>query len=236
MEKILNIAIVGKIDENGLPKIKPVYFTPFSDLGASYTTFSYTTDEKTIANALEKCDGILFTGGVDVHPKRYNEHILNATVSIDEKRDEMEFAFIVQALKSSKPILAICRGVQLLCVAMGGTLYQDLPTQKPSFIAHKQIEGRTKHSHFVNVEKASPLFDLLKSERVRVNSFHHQAIKTLGKNLAVMALADDEIIEAIYSTESRYIRAYQWHPERLIETETTNIELFRDFVNACRLN
>ena len=168
MKKTLNIAIIGKTDTNGRPIINDEYFSPFTDLGATYTTFSYTADEKNIESALKECDGILFTGGVDIHPKRYYEHILNDTVSIDEKRDEMEFAIMEQALKLNKPILAICRGVQLLNVAMGGSLYQDLPTQKRSAIEHRQTEGRREFSHFVNVEKASPLYATTLFEESRV--------------------------------------------------------------------
>jgi putative glutamine amidotransferase len=233
MKKILNLAILGKTDENGTAVINSEYFTPFNDFGASYTTFSYTTDAKTIETALEKCDGIVLTGGVDVHPKRYNESILNDSVTIDERRDEMEFAFVERALKKNLPILAICRGVQLLAVAMGGTLYQDLPTQKPSDIAHKQVEAKSEFSHFINIEKTSPLYALIGKERARVNSFHHQAIKTLPPTLSVMATSDDGIVEAVFGKGTQYIRGYQWHPERLYSKDELSQKIFLDFLSNC---
>ena len=233
MKNVLNIAIIGKTDESGSPIINSEYIDSITGLGATCTTFSYTTDENTIKDALENVDGIMFTGGVDIHPKRYGEEILNGSVTIDERRDKMEFEVMAQALKTGKPILAICRGVQLLCVAMGGSLYQDLPLQKPSEIAHRQTEGRKEFSHFVNVEKGSPLYVLLKSERVRVNSFHHQAIKTVAPALSVMATSDDGIVEAVAGKGAQYIRGYQWHPELLYSKAESSKKIFADFLSNC---
>jgi len=148
-------------------------------------------------------------------------------------RDDFDFLVIKEVLKTDKPILAICRGIQLLNVALGRTLIQDIPTQAPSSVLHKQAESRYEFSHYVNVVKGSPLAKIVGGKRLRVNSFHHQAIASLGAGLSVMATSEDGIIEAVYGESERFLRAYQWHPELLIEKDEISNKLFAEFVDAC---
>ena len=129
----------------------------------------------------------------------------------------------------------MCRGIQLVNVCFGGTLYQDIPTELDTGMIHKQKEPEDAPSHEVNVLESTPLYELLKSKRVVANSFHHQAIKKLGDGLEIMATADDGIIEAVCFVGERYIRAYQWHPERLYVTDSLNRRLFCDFIEACSI-
>lgn len=131
--------------------------------------------------------------------------------------------------------MAICRGAQLVNVALGGTLYQDIPTEIISNIPHRQTEPKDSHSHEICVFENTPLRNLVMSERIKVNSFHHQALKLLGNGLSVMATADDGVIEAVYSTEHPYLLAYQWHPERLFDADNLNRVLFTDFIDACEV-
>ena len=230
------IGILGEVDGNLVTAVRRNYISAIERAGGAPMLFPYVENNGILDEMIDLCDGIFFTGGKDIDPARYNEIKKETCDEIQQNRDDLEFRAFTKAFEAKKPIFAICRGAQLVNVALGGTLYQDIPSEINTELIHRQTVGEFEYSHDVNIVKDTPLYDLIGSERIKANSFHHQAIKTLGKNLAVMALADDGIIEAIYSTDSRYIRAYQWHPERLIETETTNMELFRDFVNACRLN
>ena len=141
---------------------------------------------------------------------------------------------VQRVLAAQKPILVICRGAQLVNVALGGTLYQDIPTEMQTTLLHRQSEPKFSPSHAVRVIEHTPLMELVGKEWLEANSFHHQAIKHLGKGLAVMAVAEDGIIEAVYATGASYLRAYQWHPERLYDTHWQHRLVFDDFINACR--
>lgn len=135
-----------------------------------------------------------------------------------------------KAYKENKPILAICRGVQLFNVALGGTLYQDIPTQYKTEVHHIQGEERFSASHDILIEKHSPLYTLVKKDVMVGNSFHHQAIKNLGSELEIMARATDGMVEAVWSPKKRYLRGYQWHPERLFDIDGDNRKIFEDFI------
>lgn len=184
---------------------------------------------------VDLCDGFMFTGGCDIHPTRYGEEILPTCGNIQDHRDTIELALFDRAIKTNKPIIAICRGIQLVNVALGGTLYQDIPSQLETDILHKQTQERFEPSHSVQVLENTPLFAMTGGKTTMVgNSFHHQAIKDLGRGLEVMARADDGIIEAVYMPEKKHVRAYQWHPERLWQIDTNNLAIFTEFVKACR--
>ena len=183
---------------------------------------------------IDLCDGFMFTGGCDIHPARYGEEILPECGNIQDHRDVIELAFFEKAIATDKPIIAICRGIQLVNVALGGTLYQDIPSQLKTTLVHSQIEGRFEPSHSVTVVENTPLAAMTGGKTHMVaNSFHHQAIKLLGRGLAVMAYADDGVIEVVYLPDKPYFRAYQWHPERLQAIDADNLAIFTEFVKAC---
>jgi putative glutamine amidotransferase len=180
------------------------------------------------------CDGFMFTGGCDIRPARYGEETRPECGSIQDHRDIIELAFFERAIQTDKPIIAICRGIQLVNVGLGGTLYQDIPSQLNTQMVHKQTQERFEPSHSVNVIENTPLCDMTGGKTTMMaNSFHHQAIKELGRGLAVMARADDGIIEAVYMPEKKHVRAYQWHPERLWQIDADNLAIFTEFVKAC---
>ena len=194
----------------------------------------YVSDDSAIEAFVTLCDGFFFTGGADVSPTRYGEQPKPACGDIQYNRDELEYRVLEQALRTAKPILAVCRGAQLVNVAFGGTLYQDIPSEMDTSIPHRQSEPKFSPSHSVTVWENTPLRALTGRERIPANSFHHQAIKTLGTGLEIMATADDGIVEAVYLPQVRYLRAYQWHPERLYENDRYNRLIFEDFIKACR--
>ncbi len=230
------IAMLCAIENlDGLLKsqLQRTYVDSIAGAGGVPIILPFTESEEEIEEYTELCDGFLFTGGNDINPLRYGEVKSDFCGATEDLRDSFEFAVARLAIRKEKPILGICRGAQLLNVALGGTLYQDIKSEIPSDLLHMQKEPKQSPSHTVRVVDDTPLFSLTEKEFLVANSFHHQAIKKLGRGLLPMAYADDGIIEAVYSTEHRYLRAYQWHPERLFSKDEQNQKIFFDFISAC---
>ncbi|MBR4756724.1 MAG: gamma-glutamyl-gamma-aminobutyrate hydrolase family protein [Bacteroidales bacterium] len=184
---------------------------------------------------VSELDGILFTGGVDIDPSKYGEDVLNDSVEIDAQRDRIDFLYAEAALGRGLPILAICRGEQLMNVVLGGSLYQDLPSQKPSDIAHRQKEDGTVPTHAIAVSPESKLHRIMRSDTLMVNSFHHQAVKVPSPRLTVTALAGDGIVEAYeLSSKKQWLVAVQFHPEIQVRADDHWLDLFKAFVKASR--
>ena len=229
--------IIGIIPSREISEPKLTLFQKYTECieaaGGLPVIIPYAQDDATLDGYVNLCDGFLFTGGVDISPHYYGEEIRDGCGKISPVRDEFELSFVEKVLFFDKPAIFICRGIQLLNVALGGTLYQDIDSEYETDIPHKQKEEKYEFSHEVYIEKDSPLFELFKKEKIRANSFHHQAIKELAPSLIAGAYADDGIIEAVYSSEHEYVRGYQWHPERLYDKDADNEKIFEDFVAAC---
>lgn len=176
-------------------------------------------------------DGLLIPGGPDVDPKFFNEEAIPEIGAIFYERDQFEIPLIQEAQKSGKAILGICRGIQVINIAFGGNVYQDLAKQYPDLkIKHSQFptEGSFP-THKVNIGKDSQLAKIIGDESF-VNSRHHQAVKDLGKNLKITATASDGVIEGIESKDSDQIIAVQWHPESLWQVFPDQLKLFENLV------
>ena len=183
-------------------------------------------DDAALAESLlAKLDGIVFSGGPDLDPAEYGETVWNETVSIDAVRDRSDLMFARAALASGKPVLAICRGEQLMNVVLGGTLYQDIPTQVDTLVKHSGFD------HRIGVEKGSVLYDLFGQDSLTVNSSHHQAVKDPAPGIRITAHAPDGIVEA-YEYEN--VTAVQFHPERMVQTDASWLVLFKYFVDKAR--
>jgi putative glutamine amidotransferase len=228
------IGILAEVNDDKDTKVLYPYVNSIETAGGIPIVLPYTKSEETIDKYIELCDGMVFTGGVDIEPSRYGEVPHEACGKPELFRDDIEFNVFEKLSSTDKPILAICRGAQLINCALGGTLWQDIPSEIPSDIAHRQTEERFSPSHGVKITDETPLRSLVGRERMAANSFHHQAIRVLGKGLRIMAVADDGIIEAFYSTGKQYIRAYQWHPERLFLKDADNLAIFKDFIDAAK--
>lgn len=226
------IGITTSVDEQKSSSVLGAYVKAIEVAGGAPILLPYIEDDSALEAMLSACDGVLFSGGVDIDPARYNEKKRDTCGDISLYRDEIEFKILEKAMKMDLPILAICRGCQLVNVALGGTLYQDIPSELDTDIRHRQIEEKFSYSHDVIIEEDTPLFKLLGTTRIKANSFHHQAIKSLAPTLLSMASADDGIVEAVWCDSVRYLRAYQWHPERLFDEN--NKKIFADFVNEAR--
>lgn len=163
-------------------------------------------------------DGLLLTGGGDIEPAVYGEKPILKLKKIHQLRLQHEIELVKLVCKLNKPILGICLGCQLLNVALGGTLYQDISMQLPTASPHLQKNKRKETSHIVYIKEGSKLHQILKVSKLETNSFHHQAIKQLAPNLNASAYAEDGIIEAIEIKDNDcFLLGIQWHPEELIE-------------------
>ena len=187
----------------------------------------------------ERLDGILIPGGADVDPSVYGEERHECCEVSDPPRDRVELQLIRWALEDGKPVLGICRGIQLINLAAGGTLYQDLAAQLEGCVKHDYFPGqgfeRDALTHDVVIEEGSRIADVFGAGRLRVNSMHHQAIRTLGEGIVVTARsADDGVIEGIEVPDHPFMVGVQWHPEALSVTDAVTRVLFDRFVEAAR--
>ncbi len=211
----------------------PGYSDGIREAGGLPFIFPFTFDKEDLSQLVDMCDGILFTGGQDVSPDIYGEKPLSDKVVCSAIRDRMEKTILKLALKRDLPILGICRGLQFINASLGGTLYQDLPSQKPSSTVHLQDHPYFANVHSVTIIDDSPLFTLLKEKRIGVNSLHHQAVKTLAPSLKPMAISEDGLIEAAYKPEQHFAWAVQWHPEYTFPSDKNSMLIFRKFVEEC---
>lgn len=185
-----------------------------------------------IAEIVARIDGLLLTGGDDVYAEVYGEKVIPGDWRIDAPRTFMEIALIKEARKQNKPVYAICRGCQMLNVAMGGTLYQDVTQQVQHAIQHRSLEKPNWNSHEIQIKEDSLLYKILRRKRYSVNTSHHQAIKDLAHGLRVAATAADGIIEAIEDPQTNFFLGVQWHPETM-KDDTTSLELLKAFIEQC---
>jgi putative glutamine amidotransferase len=184
---------------------------------------------------LPKLDGIIFSGGDDVNPKLYNEAQLPETIRILDERDEIESVLLKSCIKQGKPVFGICRGLQIINVVLGGSLYQHIQSQHPGAIQHDRHDDiRESRHHSVSVTAGSLLDRLTGLPSLQVNTLHHQGIRDLAKGLTTCAkCGEDGLIEAVERTEQRFFLAVQWHPEELTEYPEQR-KLFEGFVKACQ--
>jgi len=195
-------------------------------------------DSKSVAKV--DFDGVLFTGGEDVDPAYYDEVQVNSSVKVNRARDELELTLLKRALRARRPILGICRGVQMINVGFGGSLYQDLESAPPPpesdapVLEHKQQGSRSADTHAVTVTDPASNLGAVFTGSCRVNSLHHQAIKRLGHGLKVTAHAEDGLVEAIESADDYpFLLAVQWHPEEMTDRPVQR-KIFEQFVAKCR--
>ena len=190
-------------------------------------------DEEIIKKMIENVDGIIMTGGSDIHPFRYNEEPIPNIGDINEDRDNFDFTLIKYAVEMNKPIFGICRGIQVINVYFGGSLIQDIQTQKNSNILHSQKAPYHIATHKIQITKDSIIYDMF-GESYEVNSFHHQAIEKLAKDFKVTSTAKDGIIESIeYKKKDSLIFAVQWHPELMSSKNVKMQNIFDMFIDVC---
>jgi putative glutamine amidotransferase len=194
-------------------------------------------DDGTLRCIYERLDGLFLMGGVDMDPSHYGEERLPLCGQTDPARDWTELTLVRWAMQEHKPVLGACRGIQVINVAAGGTLYQDIATQCPQAMKHDYFPTANAYTrdllvHDVQVERQSRLARILAADPVPVNSMHHQGIKDLAPGLVPTALAADGIIEGIEGANGHFLVGVQWHPEELAEKQATHRRLFAALVEA----
>ena len=212
----------------------PGYMKGIELAGGFPVMFPLTSEDEDILQMIRLCDGILFTGGQDVEPQVYGEEKTEACGECRPERDRMEIMLFKELLKDDKPVLGICRGIQLFNACLGGTLYQDLPSQHASQVCHRQFPPYDEPVHEVILQKHTPLQELLEKSVMQVNSYHHQAVDRVADGMIVSAAAPDGIIEAIERPASRFMLGVQWHPETSYFKDIFSRRIFEAFMNACR--
>ncbi|MGB4780997.1 gamma-glutamyl-gamma-aminobutyrate hydrolase family protein [Candidatus Methylomirabilis sp.] len=204
------------LEAGGIPLILPIPHTA-PDLIKGY---------------LEAVDGMILTGGADIHPSLYGQTVLERCGEIDEERDRFEVELVHAARSRDLPLFGICRGLQVINVALGGSLYQDLSYRQETDPAHQSPrEQRGESAHAVTIVKGSRLSEILGIRELDVTSTHHQIIRDLAPNLTVNATAPDGVIEGIEGP-GRFLLAVHWHPERMVVRYPEQLALFRGLVEA----
>ncbi|MBW2589228.1 MAG: gamma-glutamyl-gamma-aminobutyrate hydrolase family protein [Deltaproteobacteria bacterium] len=190
---------------------------------------------KILEQFFQMIDGLLLIGGPDLDPIHYHQAAHTGLRKVTPARDNMEMQLSIWALEADLPIMAICRGVQVLNVAAGGTLWQDIASQLPNAAKHDYYPDYPKDflAHTVKPLPGSRLAGIIGDDEVSVNSLHHQAIDKLGQGLSPVAYAPDGIVEAVEGIEASWIIGVQWHPEWLIENDRRMLTLFKTFGDVC---
>ena len=192
-------------------------------------------DIECINQYLGVLDGLVLSGGGDIDPLLFGQEPHQNLGSVDRVRDEMELQLTQKALDQDLPILAICRGIQMLNVAAGGTIYQDITAEMPQpTLRHSQSGAGWYASHTIDIISESRLFQIFDSPTARVNSFHHQAVREIGEGFIATAKAKDNVIEAIESPTRRFALGVQYHPEMMWEHHPEVLNLFTAFLKACQ--
>ncbi len=216
MKPVVGIMPLWDEEKNSIWML-PGYMDGIAQAGAVPIIFPFSNDKDEISRLVHICGGILFTGGQDVSPRLYGEEPLDGLVACCEKRDAMETTVLKISMELDKPVLGICRGIQFINAALGGTLYQDLPAQHPSDIRHHQHAPYDVPAHDVELIRDSPLYECLKTSTLPVNSYHHQAVKKNAPGLEAMAFSPDGLVEAMYMPSQKFLWAVQWHPEFILD-------------------
>ncbi len=191
-------------------------------------------DPGTLHTLLERLDGILFSGGSDIQPVHYGEEPHPLLGKIDHQLDELELTMARWALQANMPTLGVCRGMQLVNIALGGTLYQDVDAQASPTIQHSKRDlPRHTLIHSILIEEGSKMEEVFGTREIRVNSLHHQAVNKPGRGVRISGRAEDGIAELLEVPEKHFVAAAQGHPEEIYMLETVWANLFSAFVDAC---
>jgi putative glutamine amidotransferase len=210
------------------------YSISISNAGGLPVLIPLNLSDEDLDAVLTRLDGILFTGGYDIDPRRYGNPPHPRVESIDAERDHLEMHLVNTAVRSHTPFLGICRGCQVINVALGGSLYEHLPEQFSDKLQHDNHDHpRDFLAHRIRITPDSLLAQILAAETARVNSLHHQGIRQLAESLHATAHAPDGLVEAFELSTIPFGLAVQWHPEELQQHESMR-DLFRQFVHACQ--
>lgn len=212
------------------------YIRSIVDAGGVPVMVPVALAERDLRQMYDMADGVLLAGGPDVAPSAFGEEPHEKTAGVEIERDVAEYLLARWAVADDKPLFGICRGIQSLNVALGGSLVQDIPTQWQSSLTHNghyEKAARDQVLHMVDIEAGSRVEAMLSGTRVGVNSFHHQAVKRVADGFTVTSRAPDGIVESIEMSALRFMVGVQWHPEEMSATRPDMLNLFVSFVDVC---
>ncbi len=223
----------GVSDDGGAFQGRLSYVQAVAAAGGSVLVAPPLQELPALERLAEQADCILLPGGGDLDPLQYGEEAVLENGRVEPGVDVVDLFLARHALAAGKPVLAICRGCQVLNVAAGGTLIQDLPSQGRTRLQHYQRAPRWHASHHITIEPGSKLASILEAEALLVNSFHHQAVRTPGQGFAIVARTADDVPEAIESTGHPFALGVQWHPEGMVDHHPLQRRLFGALIAAC---
>ena len=234
MKRIV-IGLTPQGDGNKGYNISPDFIRALNSLGAIAITLpSITDDDELLCDALALCDGIIFTGGPDVRPSLFGEDIIPSCGAINDERDAFEIKLYKMAMAADKSILGVCRGVQVMNIAEGGNIYQDIYSQSGTRLVHHTLDGE-RAFHNVRLTDNNALHKIkFSAESFIVNSYHHQSVKDLADGYEAFAYSDDGLIEGIYMPSRRFVAGVQWHPEKRFDGDEDSFRILVDFVESCK--
>ncbi len=221
-----NIALSATLSDDGCVSVNEGYLKSVFECGGIPALLYPCVDKEYIKRVIERFDGFLFCGGGDIDPRYYGERKDQSVKNICSLRDEFECLLFDSVYKSGKPIMGICRGMQIINVFLGGSLHRHID-------GHMQIEDKKTRTHYVYFQDESILSNITSLNRVKVNSFHHQAVMSLADVLSIDALSDDGYIEAFHQKGHKFLLCVQWHPEACYDDDQSSRMLFEAFLGAC---
>ena len=236
MKRKPKIGVTGHISkENPNLSITLSYMEAIFACGGFPLLLPVKGDEALWLDAAEEFDGFLFSGGGDISPSLYGEDTLQCCGEISPLRDAMELGLLKAVLPTGKPILGVCRGIQLLNVGLGGTLYQDIYLQNAQTFQQQHTQKLPDYlpAHDVFIEEESLLHRIEKTVCLPVNTLHHQAVKDCAPDLVAVAKSASGLIEAIEKRDHPFFLGVQWHPERMWHVDAAAKAIFESFVDAC---
>jgi putative glutamine amidotransferase len=213
------------LDAGGIPVLIPLNIVKSDDLTSLRALY-------------DRLDGILLPGGGDIHPEFYQQYITPKDLKVDRNRDKVEVTLAKWAFEDQRPLFGICRGQQVINVALGGTLIHDIASDKPSELLHDHDDHipPSHLAHHVEIERDSQLAKIMGVSKIEVNSLHHQAIAHIAPSLKINAYAEDGIIEGVEVADADFYIGVQWHPEWITSNVPTMKNLFQSFVETCAKN
>lgn len=222
--------------DNNRTYIKDGYCEGINQAGGLALLMPMTTEEDIIDEIVDRCDGFLISGGPDIDAKHYGERNMPLNQDISPYRDLLEIHIVRKAISLNKPVLGICRGIQIMNVAMGGSLYQDIYSQikDKELSRHSQAAPMWYPTHNISIEKGSRIWNIFGKQTLGVNSSHHQAVKEVAPGFVISSRAEDGIIESIEYTNHIFAVGVQWHPELIWRKDGAFLGLFEELVKCSK--
>lgn len=232
MKPVIGIVSCGYTENRQF--VSQTYIQAVEDFGGIPILLPCTPDKLIYPYYLKICNGFLFCGGDDVTPLLFGEELITQRGTTDLRTDRFHISLMKHILTHRFPVLAICRGMQILNISLGGTIFQDISLRQAVSLNHMQLsEKRSDPCHKILISNNSMLYNILNKNEY-VNSFHHQCIKKLGKNLKISAVASDGVIEAIELNRHPFVLGVQWHPECMTTSSASMGRLFQIFIEKSK--